>query len=69
MTDDELERLVHAAMAPVDANEPHADCWPALVARLHAHRGWRWIDLGLAAAVAGALVLFPEWVTLLAYHF
>jgi hypothetical protein len=56
-------------MAPVDANEPHADCWPALVARLHAHRGWRWIDLGLAAAVAGALVLFPEWVTLLAYHF
>ena len=69
MTDDELERLVHAAMSPVDPNEPRSDVWPALVTRLDAPRDWQWIDLGLAAAVLGALVLFPEWATLLVYHF
>lgn len=69
MTDDELERLVHAAIVPVDPDGPRSDVWPALVTRLHARRDWRWIDLGLAAAVLGALALFPEWVTLLAYHF
>lgn len=68
MTDDELERLVRAAMSPVDPNEPRSDVWPALVTRLDAPRGWQWIDLGLAAAVLGALALFPEWATLLAYH-
>lgn len=69
MTDDELERLVVLAIAPVQPDEPRADVWPALVTRLEAHRNWRWIDLGLAAAVIGALVLFPEWLMLLAYHF
>ena len=69
MTDDELERLVHAAIAPVDAHEPRSDRWPALAARLDARREWQWVDLGLAAAVLGALALFPDWVTLLAYHF
>jgi hypothetical protein len=68
MTDDELERLVHAAISPVEANGPTSDGWPALVARLDARREWHWIDLGLAAAVLASLVLFPEWVTLLAYH-
>ena len=69
MTEDELERLVHAAMSPVDQDEPRSDVWLALVTRLEARREWRWIDLGLAAAVLAALVFFPEWVTLLAYHF
>ena len=69
MTDDELERLVHAAMSPVDAHGPRSDLWPALVARVDARREWRWVDLGLAAAVLAALVRFPEWMTLLAYHF
>jgi hypothetical protein len=69
MTDDELERLVRAAIPPVDAGEPRSDRWPALVARLDARRDWQWIDLGLAAAVVGALAVFPEWLTLLAYHF
>jgi hypothetical protein len=69
MTDDELERLVHAAIEPVDPDEPRPDLWPALVARFDARRDWRWIDVGLAAAVIGALVLFPHWAMLLAYHF
>ena len=69
MTDDEFERLVHSAISPVDPDEPRSDLWPALVTRLDASRQWRWIDLGLAAAIVGALVLFPEWAALLAYHF
>jgi hypothetical protein len=69
MTDDELERLVQAAIAPVNAHGPSSDLWSALVARVDARREWRWVDLGLAAAVLAALVLFPEWMTLLAYHF
>jgi hypothetical protein len=69
LNDDELERLVQAAMPPVDPDEPRSDVWPELVARLDARREWQWIDLGLAAAVFGALVLFPEWATLLAYPF
>ena len=69
MNDDELERLVHAAMSPVDPGGPRSDVWPVLVARLDARREWQWIDLGLAAAVLAALVLFPHWAMLLAYHF
>jgi len=69
MTDDEFERLVRAAISPVNPDNSRSDLWPALVTRLDAPRQWRWIDLGLAAAVLGALVLFPEWATLLAYHF
>jgi hypothetical protein len=30
---------------------------------------WAWIDLGLVAAVGTALAMFPEWISLLAYHF
>jgi hypothetical protein len=36
--------------------------------RIDAPRGWGWLDLGLAAAVAVVLMLFPEWLSLLAYH-
>lgn len=69
MTDDELERLVRAAMPPVDPDELRSDVWPALAARLDARRAWPWLDLGLAAAVLAVLVFFPEWTTLLAYQF
>jgi hypothetical protein len=29
---------------------------------------WSYLDLGLAAAAAVALAVFPEWLWLLAYH-
>ena len=69
MTDDDLERLLRAAVPPVDASGPRSDLWPSLGRRLDAPPQWAWIDLGLVAAVGAALVRFPEWVSLLAYHF
>jgi hypothetical protein len=69
MTDDDLERLLRAAVPPVETSGPRSDLWPALGRRLDAPPQWAWIDLGLAAAVVAALVMFPDWVSLLVYHF
>jgi hypothetical protein len=44
------------------------DLWPPLVARLKERPRWSLIDVGLAAAAAVALLMFPEWLWLLAYH-
>ena len=69
MTDDDLERLIRAAIPPVDATGPESDLWPAVARRVNAPPPWAWIDLGLVAAVGAALAMFPEWISLLAYHF
>jgi len=69
MTDDDLERLLRAAVPPADASGPGSDLWPVVARRLDAPPQWAWIDLGLAAAVGAALVMFPEWISMLVYHF
>jgi len=69
MTDDDLERLLRAAVPPVETSGPGSDLWPTVARRLDAPPHWAWIDLGLVAAVGVALVMFPEWISLLAYHF
>jgi hypothetical protein len=53
----------------VDATGPESDLWPAVARRVNAPPPWAWIDLGLVAAVGAALAMFPEWISLLAYHF
>jgi hypothetical protein len=68
MTDDELIRLLKAAVPPTSDQRPSRDLWPLVVDRVQAPAGGHWIDLGLAAGVILALLLFPEYVALLAYH-
>ena len=69
MTDAELDRLVRAAMPPVDARGPRLDLWPAITERIDARPRWAWLDIGLAAALVGVFVVFPEWLSMLLYHF
>ena len=68
MTDDELIRLLKAALPPTSEQRRSRDLWPLVLDRVHAPVRGYWIDIGLAAGVILALLLFPEYVPLLAYH-
>ena len=68
MTDERLKELLRGAISRPDAEEPQRDLWPQMAARLGESPRWSYIDLGLAAAAAVALAVFPEWLWLLAYH-
>ena len=71
MTDERLNELVRASLPPSwhDGNDaPQRDMWPQIAFRLEQRPRWSYLDLGLAAAAAAALAIFPEWLWLLAYH-
>ena len=68
MTDERVKELLRAAMPLPGAEEPGRDLWPQLSARCEQGPRWSYFDLGLAAAAAVALMAFPEWLWLLAYH-
>jgi hypothetical protein len=69
MTDDErFGRLVRSAIPPVAAAGPSRDLWPALINRGRTPARWSWLDVGVAAAVAASIVMFPDALWLLAYH-
>ena len=69
MTDDErLARLVRSALQPVAVRGPTRDCWPLIEDRCQAPVTWSWLDISMAAAVAIVLLMFPNWLWLLAYH-
>ncbi len=69
MTDDQaLRLLLRSALPPVTGLGPARDLWPSIVHRRRAPWRRRWLDLGLAAALALALSLFPDWIWLLVYH-
>ena len=69
MTDDELVRLVRAAIPPTTtADEPSTDLWPLLVGRIEQHPMWLGIDLSLAVAIAAASLIIPEWFSRLVYY-
>jgi hypothetical protein len=72
MTDDQrLRDLLRSALPPTPDVAPPRDLWPRVARRLRAPSGWSfwsWVDVGLAAAVVIALVLFPKSLWLLAYH-
>ena len=68
-TDDpRLESLLRSVLPPTTAQAPPRDLWPLLVERTEVPAGWSWLDVGMAAAAATALLVFPEWGLLLAYH-
>lgn len=66
MTD--LGELLRAALPPVADGDRARDAWTEIVERLDRGPRFSLIDLGLAAAVAAVLLLFPEWFLVLAYH-
>lgn len=69
MTDEALERLLRAAVPPAEGHAPDHDLWPRVAARFDAPVTWAWLDLGLSAALATLLLIFPECVSLLAHNF
>jgi hypothetical protein len=69
MTDQErLAHLLRSAFPPTTDSVPTRDLWPAVFGHGWARDEWSWIDLGVAAASALALALFPSLLWLLAYH-
>jgi hypothetical protein len=70
MTDDiQLASLLRSAMPPVGTHRPRHDLWPRVMSRARERRAWTWLDVGLAAAVAGSLFVWPDVLLVLAYHF
>ena len=69
MTDDDrLLRVLRSAFPPVGDEAPSRDLWPSVADRIEAPDRWVWLDLSLAALVTIVLVIFPEYVSVLAYH-
>ena len=66
---DRLSALLRAALPPTDNHLPARDLWPRVTERIDAPARWSTLDLALAAIVAFVLLMFPEGVWLLAYHF
>ena len=68
MTNERVKDLLQSAVPPAAGDRPRRDLWPALAGRFDDAPRWSYVDLGLAAAAAVALVMFPEWLWLLSYH-
>lgn len=69
MTDDVLERLLRAAVPPMEGHDVDRDIWTRVAARFEQRPRWAWLDVGLAAVLAMLLLMFPECLSLLAHHF
>lgn len=70
MTDDtRILDLLRSAVPPVSAAGPLRDMWPPIVERSRDSHQWSWLDVGLGAGIAIALVMRPDLLMLLAYHF
>ena len=68
MTDERLKALLRTAVPPSVENARVRDLWPDVATRFEQTSRWSYVDLGLAAAAAVALTIFPEWLWLLSYH-
>ena len=66
--DDRLARLLRSALPPTADAVPTRDVWPLVINRIQAADGWSWLDVSLAAAVLVSLLIFPEWLWLIAFH-
>lgn len=66
--DDRVLHLLRAALRPANPAGPSRDLWPCVASRIEARVRVSWLDLGLAAVVAVALLMRPGWLWLLAYH-
>ena len=69
MTDDDrLQHLLRSAFPRTADQEPLRDLWPLVVNQINTPVKRSWFDISLAAVIAGLLMMFPEWLSLLAYH-
>jgi hypothetical protein len=68
MTDDRLGELIRAGMPPTRDETASHDLWPSVLTRIDGPPRWSLLDVGLAAAVAVSLLLFPDWLWVIAYH-
>jgi len=61
--DQEIRRLLRAAVPPVREREPSSDLWPRLVRRLDERPSpWIWLDCALAGAVVAVFIFYPQVV-------
>ncbi|OFW11503.1 MAG: hypothetical protein A3H96_00955 [Acidobacteria bacterium RIFCSPLOWO2_02_FULL_67_36] len=68
MNDDaRLEQMLRAALPPMEPAAPSRDVWQSIVARGGSRRPG-WIDVAIGAMTILALLRFPGWLWLLAYH-
>ena len=69
MTDhDDLLRLVRSSLPPTKSLDPSRDLWPLLLERERPRQRVPWLDLGLGAVAAAAVMTVPNWFWLLLYH-
>ena len=68
MTDETVKDLLRSAMPPTAEDVAAPDVWPRLSSHFERPTRWSYVDLGLAAAVTIAFLIFPEWLWLLAYN-
>jgi hypothetical protein len=68
MRDDDLAGLVRRVMPPIGDADPRRDLWPQIIDRLHDRPAWSRLDFSLAAAIVVTLLMFPEWLLVLAYY-
>jgi hypothetical protein len=66
--DDRLHDLLRSALARTDASAPRRDLWPDVMHRRRTPIRISPADVGAAALVGLMLLLFPQWLLLLAYH-
>jgi hypothetical protein len=69
--DDRISARLRGAFPLPQTKAPSRDLWPSVAARLEQAdqaRRWSWIDVGLAACAAGALLAVPGSFALIAYH-
>ena len=65
--DHSLRTLLRATLAAGDVPSQR-DLWPEVARRLEARPVWSAFDMGLAALVALALLVFPEGLWVMAFH-
>ena len=68
-TEQEFHQLLRSAVPPAETRSSERDRWPDILRRGQTTAGLSPIDLGMAAVLAVALILFPRVAWLLAYHF
>ena len=68
--DERLRSALRAALPPADSKGPSRDLWPGLRRRLEAQPApFSRLDWALLAALLAFLVVFPEGLVTLLYHF
>jgi hypothetical protein len=69
-SEERLRRAIRSAIPPLAVGGPSRDLWPQVVRRLAPQRARvSRLDWALLAAVVAWLVVFPESVVVLLYHF